>query len=139
MKMLSPTNKSFSKKVKSKFSEGVSLGTNVVLELSAELVSAESVPEELSVLVKTASSSELLVSLEKLLVDVEPLGVSISESPLVDEDLFDSSEMFENRTMKTPAQSPRSTIIISMYITTIERGIFGIFFFPLLFGFSIIL
>ena len=127
MKMLSPTNKSFSKKVKSKFSEGVSLGTNVVLELSAELVSAESVPEELSVLVKTASSEllvsleellvsleELLVSLEELLVDVEPLGVSISESPLVDEDLFDSSEMFENRTMKTPAQSPRSTIIISM-------------------------
>lgn len=143
MKMLSPINKSSAKKLKSKFSEGVSPGTKVVLELLAELVSAELVPDELSVLLVKTTSVELLISDIELLVEtelcVELLEVSINGKLLVDEDFFASSETFENRTMKTPAHSPKSTIIINMYITTIERGTFGIGFFLLLFGFAIFL
>lgn len=76
-----------------------------------------SVPEsdELSVLVLLVKtiSVELLVE-ETELLETEPLDVSIIEKLLVDEEFFESSETFENSTMKTPAQSPRSTIIISM-------------------------
>lgn len=76
-----------------------------------------SVPEsdELSVLVllvKTISVELLVEETEPL--ETEPLDVSIIEKLLVDEEFFESSETFENSTMKTPAQSPRSTIIISM-------------------------
>ena len=80
--MLSPMNKSSAKKLKSKFSEGVSPGTKVVLELLAELVSAELVPDELSVLLVKTTSVELLVSVIELLVEtelcVELLEVSIN-------------------------------------------------------------
>ncbi|MGN0670529.1 MAG: hypothetical protein ACI4JZ_08260 [Oscillospiraceae bacterium] len=114
--------------------------TKVVLELSAELVPEEL--SELSPLVKT-TSVEPVDSVIELLVEaelcVELLEVSINGKLLVDEDFFASSVTFENRTMKTPVQSPKSTIIISMYITTIERGTFGIGFFLLLFGFAIFL
>ena len=77
-----------------------------------------SVPEsdELSVLVLLVKtiSVELLVEETEPLAELEPLDVSIIEKLLVDEEFFESSETFENSTMKTPAQSPRSTIIISM-------------------------
>ena len=89
---------------------------------------------------KTTSAEPLVSVVEAELVDeTELLEVSISGKLLVDEDFFASSVTFENRTMKTPAHSPKSTIIINMYITTIERGIFGIGFFLLLFGFAIFL
>ena len=68
--MLSPMNKSSAKNDRSKFSEGVSPGTKVVLELLSELDCVEL--SVLSVLVKT-TSVELLDSVIELLVDEETL------------------------------------------------------------------
>ena len=76
-------------------------------------------------------SSELLSGISGLLDEEELLEVTIKETLLDDDEFFASSVELENKTMKTPAQIPRRTIIINMYITIIERGILGVGIFPL--------